>query len=379
MRGGSLRILAFAGATVLSAAAAHAETTPAAEMGVIVALDGWRNLQGGLRRGSVLLVTAQFGMKIDAEQALGWRGATLGLSGSYNDKATVSGELVGDWHGVDNLDASGGIRLFEAWLQQDLPGGYGKVGLVDLNSEFNVNRTAALFINGAHGLGLDMAQLGWGGPSVYPRARAAALVSFGSKAAWKLGLFSGAPAPADQPAQGHPVLAVTEFSREIAAGRKITLGAWVRSADYGNLFGEHARRATGGGYVLVEHRLWSADRRELDGFVRFGAGDAKSEPVASDLNLGLVMARPFLGREGEALGFAVLSSRTSDHFHRKQVDHTTPAPRETVVEATYRLPISQGLAFQPDVQYIARPAAAPSSRDALVIGFRLEGAWRAGL
>jgi hypothetical protein len=38
-------------------------------------------------------------------------------------------------------------------VRQAFPGGYAKAGVIDLNTEFAVNRAGALFINGAHGLG----------------------------------------------------------------------------------------------------------------------------------------------------------------------------------------------------------------------------------
>jgi porin len=43
-----------------------------------------------------------------------------------------------------------------------------KIGLYDLNSEFDVIEAAALFLNPSHGIGPDFAQSGRNGPSIFP-------------------------------------------------------------------------------------------------------------------------------------------------------------------------------------------------------------------
>ena len=43
---------------------------------------------------------------------------------------------------------------------------------------------------------------------------------------------------------------------------------------------------------------------------------------------------------------------------------------ETVLKATYDIHVSEGLEFQPDLQYILRPNAQANINDALVLGFK---------
>jgi len=359
---------------VLSALPAKARTAPAGEVSAIVSLDGWRNAQGGARRGSILVAAAQLTLQVDAERAFGWRGASFALAGLYSDKAVAS-DLVGDIHTVDNRDAPAGANLYEAWVRQAFAGGYAKAGVIDLNTEFAVNNTGALFINGAQGLGLEMAQLGWRGPSTYPRPRAAAVASLAKGGAWKLGVFSGARADPDavgRRPRGTPTLAVLESAGGLGAHGRLTLGAWRHSANYGSSLAAPGRRAGLGGYGLLEQSLWRGGGRRLDGFLRLGLADPKAQAIASDLAAGLVLASPFVGREGEAAGLAVLRSTAGARFRRLE----PAAPRhETVVEATYRLPLGHGLALQPDAQYVIRPGGAPGQRDAVVFGVRLDGAW----
>lgn len=375
-----LLILVAASAAVGGAAPARAEPASSAELAAVYTLDGWSNLHGGQKKGSVLLNSAQVGVEVDADRTLGWRGASFNISAIYNDRRTVSGDLTDDLHGIDNKDAAGGVRLFEAWVRQTVPGGYAKVGKIDLNAEFNVNGTGALFINGAHGLGLDLGQAGWSGPSVYPRTNLGLVAALEGRAVWKVGAFSGTSppdAPRRQGLAGKPVLALAEMARETGTGGRVTLGVWGHSAGYGDAFGDLGRQAAGGGYLLVEHPLWRNGVRGLDGFVRVGVADPKAHALASEINLGLVMTSPFLGVEGEAAGLALLSARTSARF-RRLPGEPPRGRRETVIEATWRVPIARGVTVQPDVQYVVRPGALKSARNALVVGLRLEAAWRRG-
>jgi len=348
---------------------------PVAEATAAVVFDGWRNLRGGLRRDAFTLVNAQLGAELDAERAVGWRGGAMAVSAIYTLRPAAPEAVVGDLHGLDNKDARSGARLLEAWARQGFPGGYAKLGAIDLNTEFSVNRTGGLFINGAQGLGLETAQLGWGGPSVYPRPRAGFVGALEGRRTWKLGLFTGAPDPDPALRHGAPRLAILETSQVTMSGGRVTAAVWRHSADFGSALTQVSRRTGLGGYLLAEHPLWRGGARQLQGFARIGFADPKTQQVASDLNLGLVLTRPFGGPEGEALGLAVLSAANGGHFRRTG---ESPARREMVVEATWRRPVGEAIALQPDVQYVIRPGAVRGARDALVIGVRLEAVWRRG-
>ena len=370
-----------ASAVLFAASAAQADEPPVAQLNAAVAIEGWRNTKGGLRRGSTAHAHAFAGVALDAERALGWRGAEVSVSAIYGHKPRPLGELVGDLHGLDNKDDPGGARLYEAWVRQSLPAGYAKLGLIDLNSEFNVNETGALLVNGAQGLGLEMGQLGWQGPSVHPQPQAGVVLGLAAAGGWKLGVFSGPHGP-DAPRQrlSSRSLAILETRRETPGGGRVTLGVWRHSAGYGSTLAALSQRSGAGGYVLVEQPLWRGTQRRLDGFVRFGVADPKTQQIANDLNLGLALARPFAGREGEALALGLVSAADGGHFRRAHADDAAPpAHRETIVELTYRWPLADSVSIQPDVQYVLRPGAVVDRRDALVLGVRLEMAWSRGL
>ncbi len=72
------------------------------------------------------------------------------------DGSDFTGTVVGDAQGVSSIDGPASIRLVNAWIAQDFGGQGGiKAGVVDLNTEFDVQSTAALFLNSAFGIGPD--------------------------------------------------------------------------------------------------------------------------------------------------------------------------------------------------------------------------------
>ncbi|HEY0646487.1 carbohydrate porin, partial [Phenylobacterium sp.] len=160
------RIIGAAAALLAFATAASAEEAPAVQLSATYTGEAWRNLEGGLRRGSVYLENLEAGVDIDAERAFGWRGATVRVSAFWNDDDTLSERLVGDIQAISGKDATGGVRLYEAWVRQEFGGAAVKLGVIDLNSDLAINKAALLFVNGAQGLGLDLAQVGRDGPSV---------------------------------------------------------------------------------------------------------------------------------------------------------------------------------------------------------------------
>ena len=126
------------------------------------------NVSGGLKRGMRVLdkadVTATF-----LGDDHGVPGLTIFVDGQVTDATNFSGVLVGDAQTVSSLDAPAGVRLANAWIAKEFDGVGGlKAGVVDLNTEFDVQSTAALFLNAAFGIGPDFSQSGLNGPSIFP-------------------------------------------------------------------------------------------------------------------------------------------------------------------------------------------------------------------
>lgn len=379
------RIIGAAAALLAFATAASAEEAPAVQLSATYTGEAWRNIEGGLRRGSVYLENLEAAVDIDAERAFGWRGATARVSAFWNDDDTLSGNLVGDIQAISGKDAPGGTRLYEAWVRQAFGSGAVKLGVIDLNTELAVNKTAAVFANGAQGLGLDLAQVGENGPSVFPATGLGFLAETQIDGHWtvKIGAFDGLPrgfeTPRDPMFRIDPndgILAIAELVHESDDEARFALGVWSHTAKFDSLDGSAERASSVGGYALVEGPLATWGDRRLHGFARLGLADPRTEEIAAAYSAGLVLRGRLLGFEEEALGLGITSVQTGGPYRRAQAALGAPVGKhETAVELTYRAQVTPWLAVQPDVQYVINPGADPALKNALVAGLRFEVSW----
>jgi porin len=376
----------MAAAAAASASAARAQEPPALDLSAVYTGEAWRNLQGGVRRGSVYLENLEVGVEVDAERALGWRGATLKVSGFHNDDSTFSDRFVGDIQAISSKDATGGTRLLEAWVRQAFGPGVVKAGVIDLNTEFSVNQTGLLFVNGAQGLGLDLAQVGRNGPSVFPATGLGlvGLAPIGGHWSMKLAVFDGVPRDSATPRGGtfrlgadEGALVIAEVSHEAQDETRLTFGAWGHTAKFDAFGGPVSQDSSMGAYGLAERPLARWAGRRLDGFARVGFADPNTEQIAKTYSAGLVLHGPVLGFEDEALGVAVTVAENGRPFRRAQAALGARVERrEAALELTYRIQVTPWLTVQPDLQYVINPGADPALKNALVAGLRFEVAWR---
>jgi len=136
------------------------------------------NLQGGARTGSTYV--GNLHLKLTAKgDAFGWPGTS-----AFVDVLTIHGGLpsrfVGDVQGVSNLEGPPGTQVEELWLQHNFKSSSASLlaGIYDLNSEFYRLQSAALFLNGAFGIGPEFAHSGVEGPSIFPRTSAGLRFAF---------------------------------------------------------------------------------------------------------------------------------------------------------------------------------------------------------
>ncbi len=206
--------------------------------------EAWRNVAGGVSEDGTYLENIDVIATLDAERAFGWSGTTILVSGLHNNDPTLSDRIVGDIQTVSNIDTDGATRLYEAWVERAFDGGAIKLGLIDLNSELDVNETGALFINSSHGIGPDFSQVGENGPSIFP------ITGLGSVMRWdyservqvRLAAFEGTVGDPDHPHRttidldsDEGALLVGEVTWRPTEARRYLLGVWRhsgRSADF---------------------------------------------------------------------------------------------------------------------------------------------------
>jgi porin len=317
-----------------------------------------------------------------------------GLTGLLSVEHTFGSQFTADRVGaVQDVSANEAqpraTRLYEAWLQQEVLGGAGavKVGIIDLNTTFDVQETAALFLNASDGAGADLADTGLDGPSIYPIPALGITTVYRPAEDWtaQFGLFDGV---AGNPAHRSAFVAVTldgalaigQIEKRFGDTARVEAGAWAYSGAFptpGDVGPDGMVRKShdnDGLYGLVEGRLRPVGDSDagLSGWVRVGLANGQINTVQDYVGAGLVDTGLIPGRDKDEAGIA-LNRASFGAAARAQglSEGRTIAGAETVIEATYRYVVNDWLNLQPDLQYVLRPHGDVHIPDALVVGLRV--------
>ncbi|MBY0511128.1 MAG: carbohydrate porin [Rhodospirillaceae bacterium] len=366
-------------APVFSAYAEDAISVAAAYRG-----DLWRNVQGGVRKGGRYFDDFVARADVDMDKAVGLAGGTFSVTVLNNNGAHFSDTFVGAAQVISNTETTSAFRLYEAWYDQHLLDDRlsVRVGLYDLNSEFDAIEPAGLFVNSSHGIGPDFSQSGQAGPSIFPVTSLAARVHWHvtDSLLLRLAVLDGVPGDPAHPkrtaiklGKGDGALIAGEAEMQFL-GSTIALGAWGYTAAFDDLAavdpltGLPIKRGDNrGAYVEADRRIMEGDEEGegLSVFARFGVAEGRINTFGSYVGAGAVYDG--IVRD-TSVGFAVASAATGKTY--RQV--VAAEKRETILEATMRTQITPWLALQPDVQYIINPSADPTLRNALAVGLRFE-------
>lgn len=368
----------------------HAIATPlgtrgddALQLEIAYTADIWRAASGGIRRDTVYLDNLDILVEADLDRLLGWEGATAFVYGLYNNGRSLSA-LTGDAQTASNIETDvRAARLYEAWLEQQLDEAISlRVGLYDLNAEFDALETSALFAGSAHGIGTDISQTGENGPSIFPVTSLAARLAWEAPEGWKAraAVLDGVPGDGARPRRttirlgnGDGALLIGEVEAPLPAG-KLLLGYWRYTGAFDTLDGGRGR-GNDGIYLRGETRL-TREREDaeqgLAGFFRFGLADGRINMFDRFASAGISYTGLSPGRDKDQFGLAVAAAFTSHGYRRQMVSNRS----EIALELTYRMPVTGWLTVQPGLQYIVNPGADPAIRDALAVGLRTELAVR---
>lgn len=373
---------------VLASALATCCAQVQAEQGWAVAAvytgEAMSNVHGGLRRATRYMDNLDLTASYETE----WFGerAEVFVYGLYNNSATFSETVVGDLQTASNIDNGQNFRLYEAWYSQHFQGGRSslKFGLIDLNAEFDALDSGALFLNSSHGIGPDFSQSGTNGPSIFPVTSLATRMDYALDERWRLrvGVFDAVPGNPAHPARNaislnDGALWVAEVDRSGVSGVRMGVGAWGYTVGAERWFtqddtSDHNR----GAYAFVDAPLQreAADPEQgLNGFLRIGAARESVNQTGRYLGAGLVYTGLFPGRDADQLGLALAVAFNGDAFKRvRRADGLPVDSAEVNLELTYRMPVTDWLTLQPDLQYIVNTGAIGELGNALVVGLRFE-------
>jgi porin len=371
--------------------AQHAQAESKADpvsLQIVYAGDVWSNTKGGIKTGTRYLDNLDVMLNVDLEAAIGLPRTTIFLYGLYNNGNRLTGDLTGDAQGLSNIET--GVRaakLYEAWAQYDFGTKASvRVGLYDLNSEFDALESAGLFMGSAHGIGTDIAQSGENGPSIFPSTSLGVRLAYqpSGSVTLRTAVLDGVPGDPANPKRtaiklggndGALIVAEAVYDNGIS---KVIGGYWRYTAQFENRLASSfatktvLQRGNDGFYLRGEHWFFKhEDDRGLRGFVRLGFADGTYNDFSRFYGAGLVHTGVFKARPEDQLGVAVAVVDASQDYRTL----SNSDRREVALELTYRAAITRFLTVQPNVQYVINPGLEPGLADVLAFGLRAELGW----
>lgn len=367
------------------------------------------NLSGGRRRGVAYSGTLHIQLGLDLDQLAGLSGLSAYVDGLWINGGQPS-KRVGDAQSVSSLGAPPALRVYEAWLQYNTPDKRASLlaGRYDLNTEFYRLLSAGVLLNGSFGIGAELAQSGFGAPSIYPDTSLAVRAAFKPTPntivraaildAAPLDQIHGTPRPFN-PHNG--ALLITEAtlyapqatapadSQGFAVGRvanptpydsKMSMGAWYYTGDFstfdtaGPTGAVNRHHGQAGGYLLLDRLLHQStvhpDLR-LTGFLQLGFAQPIVSRFATYLGAGLVLSGFLPSRTADQLAFGMAMARNGSPYVAAQRKAGSPVnAAETALELCYLAQIKSWLTMEPDVQYVIHPNTDPGLQNATVAQLR---------
>ncbi len=378
------------GLVAVASAAEGADAPPAVLLEAGYAGDLWRNTHGGIAVGDSYLDNLDLMATVDGERTAGIEGLTLHAHIMYNNGHAFSERWVGDAQVISNIEGVDTWRLYEFWgeLKFGAAGATSlRAGLYDLNSEFDSIDTAGLFINSSHGIGPEIAQTGQNGPSIFPVTSLGVRVRHESDTGYlQFVALDAVPGERRHPdrtgfslGSGEGTLLVAELGTTRGRFSKLALGGWAYTADFeaiGELDGSGAPVSDSGNrgiYAIAEARLHTAGSVQVSGWLRAGVAAQRFNAFDAYVGAGIAAAGLVPRRPDDQLGVAIASAQAADPWRAQQsLAGSATTARETTLELTWRMPLSDWFTLQPDVQYVIHPGASADLRDALTFGLRFE-------
>lgn len=353
--------------------------------------DGLANLRGGQKTGPGYVDLIKLSAAYDGGNA-GHDGLTGLVSLEHANGANFTGERVGGFQSISGSEAQpAALRLYEVWLQREIGKGAVKAGLIDISTTFDVQETAALFLNASQGIAPELGDTGLNGPSDYPTTALAVTTVYRPAEGWtaQLGIFDGVTG--DPAHRGRFVavklsardgaFVIAQLEKRFGDVARIEGGAWTYTAAFPSLIQVDAAgsprsvRGNGGVYGLVEGRLFGGPHGNgggLNGWLRVGVANGDINRAETYLGAGLVYTGLIPGREKDDSGIAIARAGFGEGARRAgALQGLTIGGAETDLEVTYRFAFKDWLNIQPDVQYVIHPAGNQRIGNAFVIGLRL--------
>jgi porin len=332
------------------------------------------DVPAGVARGTAILNKMQITATMRGER-LGLPGWSVHAQLIRFDGRSLSRHL-GDIQTADNIEAVPVTRLFEAYLAKM----WGKddhsvalrIGLIDLNSQFDSVDPASLMMSSSHGIGPDLSRSGPNGPSIYPVSAAGSSVTWVKSNIWtfRLGVFDGVAGSPNRPRAffaerlkpSDGIFVIGQADWQLTKSSRVEAGGWGYTAAQDGPGGRKAHDR--GAYISYEAPLEVLPH--LNFWLRTGLANRQAQPIAGYLGGGVVQQGTIESRPNDRLGFAIAHAIIGNPaVHAVGLHHA-----ETSFELTYQVRLRRRFVIQPDVDYIRHPAGVAHAPDSVGVGVR---------
>jgi porin len=306
-------------------------TAAAGDWSIVYTGESASNLHGGIAQDHAYLGNLDI---ITEWQSLNWLapGGTLFLYVLGNHGESPS-EFIGDAQTFSNIDSPKAIKLYEAWYQQPLFQNAGslKIGLMDLNSEFDVIESAGVFQNSSFGIGPDFSQSGANGPSIFPTTSLGIRLAkeFSNNFYGQCIVLDAVPGNPENPRGTHIKINSKEgYLAGCEAGLnhspqeesdpigKLSLGAWQYSEPVETIDADKKERSNGM-YLLAEKNVWQAGNRTAHVFGRVGFANAEVHQYGRYTGAGIVLNGIAIANGSDQLGLGIASVENGDNLDQR--------------------------------------------------------------
>ncbi|MEX0843843.1 MAG: carbohydrate porin [Balneolaceae bacterium] len=375
--------------------------------------DVFANLTGGNETGFRYLDNIDVNFEIDFNHLpTGFNGTTFYVYGMGNQGGSIS-ELTGDIQGVSNIEGDTSWRIFEVWAQKKffITNSSLLLGLYDINSEFNVLNSSAIFKNSSYGLDPTIAFSGFNGmgPSTFPYTSLAARLKFNPVDGLVLqaAVLDGVPSDPVNPSgtkiklrESDGLFLIGEASRhfmsqsdgdlqlrkrvtrlhslldrELETDNMIGFGGWYYSREKKPWNPVEEKDNEYGFYGFGEYQI--INRKEfylsdLKVFVRAGFANQKVNQLNGFLSGGLVATGLFENRPEDKTGIAAAyASASTSYLNNYTINGSRPENAETNIEFTHQFVWNDYLQIQGSFQYVINPGFDATLENTFVTGTRL--------
>jgi porin len=345
----------------------------------------WANLHGGIETGTRYEGFATWGVAVDLGRLASWKGATFFIDWNAYHGGRPSSELIGQFSSdnVTGWEAEPSVRFYDIHLAQRLFDDrlLLKMGQITIGDDFGAATYANLFCNAVFG---DIISVTADSEvPVHPLAAPGGVVRWHPTARW----FAAFGAYADDAGEDESsnfgfdwkLSGDAALATEVGTYRKLgslsgtyTLGAYADSGSQPDFRSGGEANGAFAVYGMVNQMLLrdAAGNDKLGAFVRALAAPLQDRSVIEwHLDAGLDVFGVFRRRLPDAFGVGLSHTAFGDDYVSAERRAGNDVSRdETVVEVTYRLPITGWLALHPSLQIFLDPHE--SRRDAVVFGQR---------